>query len=157
MQTPSLAQLKKEIQTLPYPVVVDICIRLAKYKKENKELLNYLLFQSHDEQQFIDIGKKLMDELFAEVNMTHVYFAKKTIRKILRSINKLAKYSGKPQTTVELLIYFLNHLRKLEQLLYQSNQVMGLYTTQLKKIKKELTKLHEDIQYDYLKEIKDLS
>lgn len=156
MQTSTLAQLKKEVQTLPYPQLVELCVRLAKYKKENKELLHYLLFEAADEQQFVKQVKQEIEEQFKEVNTSHVYYAKKTIRKILRNVNKQAKYSGLPQTNIELLIYFLQHLRKLDRLLYQSNQLMNLYDAQLKKINKELSKLHEDLQYDYLKEIEDL-
>ena len=156
MQISTLAQLKKEVQTLPYTQLVELCVRLAKYKKENKELLHYLLFEASDEQQFVKQVKQEIDEQFKEVNTSHVYYAKKTIRKILRNLNKQAKYSGLPQTNIELLIYFLQHLRKLDMLLYQSNQLMNLYDAQLKKINKELGKLHEDLQYDYLKEIEDL-
>ena len=157
MQTSTLAQLKKEVQTLPYPQLVELCVRLAKYKKENKELLHYLLFEAADEQHFINQVKQEIDEQFKDVNTSHVYYAKKTIRKILRGLNKHAKYSGVAQTNIELLIYFLQHLRKLENLLYESNQLMNLYDAQLKKINKELSKLHEDLQYDYQKDLNELT
>lgn len=156
MQTSTLAQLKKELQTLPQPQLVELCVRLAKYKKENKELAHYLLFEATDEQAFIKQVKQEITEQFKEVNTSHVYYAKKTIRKILRGVNKHAKYSGMAQTNIELLIYFLQHLRKLEKLLYESNQLMNLYEAQLKKIHKELSKLHEDLQYDYQKELEHL-
>ncbi len=157
MQTPSIAQLKKEVHTLPYPQLVEVCIRLAKYKKENKELLHYLLFESTNETQFINQTKQEIDALFKEVNTSHVYYAKKTIRKILRYVTKQAKYSGIPQTNIELLIHFLHQLRKYKNILYESNQLMNLYATQLKKINKELSKLHEDLQYDYLKEMEKIA
>jgi membrane-anchored protein YejM (alkaline phosphatase superfamily) len=156
MQTSTLAQLKKELQTLPQPQLVELCVRLAKYKKENKELVHYLLFEATDEQAFIKQVKQEITEQFKEVNTSHVYHAKKTIRKILRGVNKHAKYSGIAQTNIELLIYFLQHMRKLEKLLYESNQLMNLYEAQIKKIHKELGKLHEDLQYDYQKELEDL-
>ena len=156
MQTSTLAQLEKELQTLPQPQLVELCVRLAKYKKENKELVHYLLFEATDEQAFIKQVKQEITEQFKEVNTSHVYYAKKTIRKILRGVNKHAKYSGMAQTNIELLIYFLQHLRKLEKLLYESNQLMNLYDAQLKKIHKELSKLHEDLQYDYQKELENL-
>ena len=156
MQTSTLAQLKKELQMLPQPQLVELCVRLAKYKKENKELVHYLLFEATDEQAFIKQVKQEITEQFKEVNTSHVYYAKKTIRKILRGVNKHAKYSGIAQTNIELLIYFLQHMRKLEKLLYESNQLMNLYEAQLKKIHKELGKLHEDLQYDYQKELEDL-
>lgn len=157
MQTSSIAQLKKELQNLPQPQLAALCLRMAKFKKENKELLHYLLFEADDEQQFIEQAKQQIELLFTEVNTTSVYFVKKTVRKILRQVNKLAKYSGVPQTNIELLICFLQHLRKLDTALFHSNQLMNLYATQLKKIDKELSKLHEDLQYDYQKEIDSLS
>jgi hypothetical protein len=156
METSSLAQLKKELQTLPQPQLVELLVRLGKYKKENKELLHYLLFEAHDEQTYINTIKVEVEQQFKEINLTTVYFGKKTIRKILRGINKHIKYSGKPETTVELLIHFLREFRKLPRSFYQSTVLVNMYAAQLKKIEKELGKLHEDIQYDYRKELDNL-
>jgi hypothetical protein len=153
METSSLAQLKKELQTLPHPQLVDLLVRLGKYKKENKELLHYLLFEAHDEQAYIDQIKTEVEQQFKEVNRTAVYFGKKTIRKILRGINKQIKYSGKPETTIELLIHFLEQFKKLPDSFYQSTVLVNLYAAQVKRIQKEIAKLHEDIQYDYTKEL----
>ena len=44
-----LQHIKKEIQHLPTEQLAELMLRLARYKKENKELLTYLLFESHDE------------------------------------------------------------------------------------------------------------
>ena len=156
METSSLAVLKKEIQTLPHPTLVDLLFRLGKYKKENKELLHYLLFEAHDEQTYINTIKAEVEEQFKDVNRTTVYFGKKTIRKILRGINKQIKYSGKPETTIELLIHFLQQFKKLPRAFYESTVLLNLYAAQLKRIEKEMKKLHEDIQYDYQKEIEAL-
>lgn len=156
METSSLATLKKELQELPYPRLVELCTRLAKYKKENKELLHYLLFEASDEQQYINQVKEEVNAQFAEINTSHIYYSKKGIRKILRGINKNIKYSGQPQTAVELLIDFCRHLRNLERVLYKSNQLMNLYEAQIKKIQLNMKKLHEDIQYDYRKELEEL-
>lgn len=157
MQTSTLAQLKKELQTISYPQVVELCMRLAKSKKDNKELLHYLLFEANDEQQFIVQAKQELEALFTEINTTHVYYAKKTIRKILRTVNKHIKCSGLPQTTVELLIAFLTQLKQHSILLQHSAQLQNLYTAQLKKIIVALNKLHEDVQYDYQKELTELT
>jgi hypothetical protein len=156
METSSLAHLKKELNTMAQPQLVELMIRLGKYKKENKELLHYLLFESHDEQTYINNIKAEVEEQFKEVNRTTVYFAKKTIRKILRGIGKHIKYSSKSETTVELLIHFLKQFKKLPNSFYDSTVIINMYAAQLKKINKELGKLHEDIQYDYRKEIDNL-
>lgn len=43
MQIASISEIKKELQTLHAAQLVDLCIKIAKYKKDNKEFLNYLL------------------------------------------------------------------------------------------------------------------
>jgi hypothetical protein len=156
METSSLAQLKKELQTVPHPQLVELLVRVGKYKKENKELLHYLLFESDNEQAFIDGIKRDMEEQFKEVNRTTVYFGKKTIRKILRGVTKYIKYSGKPETAIELLIHFLRQFKQLPTAFYESTVMVNLYAAQLKKIQKEMGKLHEDSQFDYQRELDSL-
>jgi hypothetical protein len=156
METSTLAQLKKELQTLPHPQLVELLLRLGKYKKENKELLHYLLFEAVDEKTYINVIKAEVEQQFKEINVSTVYFGKKTIRKILRGIQKHIKYSGKPETACDLLIHFLRAFRKLPDSFLQSTVLVNLYAAQLKKIEKELGKLHEDIQYDFRKELAEL-
>ena len=52
MTTASLAELKRALRNVPLGDLPDLCIRLARYKKENKELLSYLLFEADDEPGF---------------------------------------------------------------------------------------------------------
>ncbi|NVO01825.1 MAG: hypothetical protein HXX09_03915 [Bacteroidetes bacterium] len=156
MKSASINELKKEIETLPPNGVIEVAIRLAKFKKDNKELLNYLLFESHDELSFINKIKLTIDELFEEINESNLYFVKKTLRKILRIVNKNIKYSGIKQTEAELLIYFCTKL-KSSTIPYQKSPVLNnLYNNQIKKIQKTISLLHEDLQFDYSEEIKDL-
>ena len=68
MDTASLSEIKKELQTIPQKVLIEHLLRVSKYKKENKELLSYLLFESHDEQGFISSVQQLMDTAFDEIN-----------------------------------------------------------------------------------------
>jgi hypothetical protein len=153
MKTASISELKKELQTLAPAQLAELCTRLAKYKKENKELLGYLLFEAQDEAAFIREVKQEVEQQFAEMNSTNVYYAKKSIRKILRMVNKYSKYSGIPQTGIELLIHFCQELKASGVPLRQSNALLNLYENQLKKITKLLYSLHEDLQYDYQKEL----
>lgn len=155
MKTASLSELKKELQTLSPAQLVELGTRLAKYKKENKELLTYLMFEAHDEETFISGVKAEVEQQFLEMNR-NVYYAKKTIRKILRMVNKYIKYSGKPQTGVELLIHFCYQLKTSGVSLNKSTTLMNLYESQLKKISKLLSGMHEDLQYDYQRELRKL-
>ena len=50
MKTASIQELKQELQATSQTKLLDLCLRLAKFKKENKELLTYLLFEAHDEE-----------------------------------------------------------------------------------------------------------
>ena len=46
MRVEKLSDIKKELKSLNNEALVEICLRLAKYKKENKELLSYLLYSA---------------------------------------------------------------------------------------------------------------
>jgi hypothetical protein len=157
MKTVSLSELKKELYNLPEKEVLDICLRLAKYKKENKELLNYLLFEANDEESYIIVVKKEIDKQYTEINSSNIYFAKKSLRKILRFTNKQIKYSGLKQTEVELLIYYCKKLRKSGIDVSKSTALTNIYTRQIQKIKKSLSTLHEDLQHDYKDELQIIS
>jgi Zn-dependent M32 family carboxypeptidase len=156
MKTVSLKELKSELNTLQSQQVIELCVKLAKYKKENKELLTYLLFESYDEQLYVKEVKNQVDELFGDVNKNNLYLAKKTLRKILRTVNKYIKYSGSKQTELDLLIYFCSKLRRTELPLHTNTALGNIYARQIQRIKKAMTNLHEDLQYDYLEELKPL-
>ncbi|MFW5774472.1 MAG: hypothetical protein ACOCWD_07300, partial [Tangfeifania sp.] len=104
METASISEIKKELKNLSPQQLQDVCTRLAKYKKENKELLSYLLFESFNEQHFIQEVKDEIDEQFSHLNNSSLYLAKKTLRKVLRTTRKYIRFSGSKQTEVELLI-----------------------------------------------------
>lgn len=133
--------------------LVEILLRTGKFKKENKELITYLLFEADNESAFIKSACDEMDALFSEVNYSNLYYTKKSIRKILRGINKYIKYSGLKQTEVELLIYFLGKIKEHRIAIHKSQTLSNLYERQLIRIEKALAKMHEDLQYDYKVEV----
>jgi len=151
MKVASINDLKRELGNLPQDTLVEICVRLAKFKKENKELMNYLLFESHDEQGYIEVVKREISEQFTEINQTNLYFAKKSIRKILRTTGKYIKYTASKEMEIELLLHFCNTLKASGIPFHKSTALNNLYLAQLKKISKTIDTLHEDLQYDYLK------
>ncbi|HZI25728.1 MAG TPA: hypothetical protein VFD46_11645 [Chryseolinea sp.] len=153
MNTASLNEIKKELNTLDPEVVAGLCMRLAKYKKENKELLNYLLFEAHHEPAYITSVKEMIDEFFKDVPAANLYLTKKTLRKILRFVNKQIKYSGIVQTEIELRVYFCTKTREKRVPLTEGTVLFNLYQQQLKKINTCLGKLPEDLQADYQREI----
>ena len=156
MKAASISQLKQEMKNRSSNELLDICLRLARFKKENKELLTYLLFEVQDEQTYIDSIKKEIDKQFQEINKSNVYFAKKSIRKIVRTTNKFIRYSGRKQTEVELLMHFCKRLKDFGIPLDKSIALSNIYIRQIQKIKKAINTLHEDLQYDYGEELKPL-
>ena len=149
METASLSEIKKELNTLTPKQLVEICIRLGKYKKENKELLHYLLFESSNQQIFIESVKAEIDDQFKNLNRSSSYLAKKTVRKVLKTTNKYIKFSGIKETEIELLIHFCLQLRKSGLRLSSSRVLLNLYQNQVKRIRTVLSSIHEDLQYDY--------
>ncbi len=153
MQAASLSDLKKELEQLSPKAVKELCLRLAKYKKENKELLTYLLFEAGNEQGYIRGIQDEMDEAFAGINKGSLYYAAKNLRKILRMANKYIKYSGNKQTEVEVLMYYCLKVMQSGLPVRNSTALANLYQRQLDKITKAISKLHEDLQYDYEQEL----
>lgn len=153
MKTASISEVKKELQSLDADTVKELCMRLAKYKKENKELLTYLLFEAHNEQSYIESVKEDLNELFSTLPPSNVYLIKKVLRKILRVTNKQIKYSGIKQTELELRIYFCVKVKAAHVPLSTGTVLYNLYQQQLKKIYAVLEKMPEDLQADYERDL----
>jgi hypothetical protein len=154
MNPVSLSEVKKELTHVSSSTLQVLCLRLARYKKENKELLAYLLFEAHDEPAYIERVKQEMDDLFEAIPKTNVYFIKKSLRKVLRILNKQIRYSGIKQSELELRIYFCTKVNDAGIRLLSSQVLYNMYQQQLKKINSVLEKLPEDLQYDYHRDIK---
>ncbi|MFN6946240.1 MAG: hypothetical protein ACK4ND_14920, partial [Cytophagaceae bacterium] len=149
MKTAGISDIKKQLSELSREELMALCLKLARYKKDNKEFLTYLLYEAEDEESFIRSVKLMVEEEFETVNKSHLYFAKKTIRKILRMLKKYIKYSGKKETEVELLIFFCHQIKESGLKIKESKVLLNMYEQQIKLIYKSLDSMHEDLQYDY--------
>ena len=149
MKAASLAEIKAALKEKTSTQVMDLCLRLARHKKDNKELLTYLLFEADDKHGYIESIKREMEESFEEMNMGNLFWIKKSLRKVLRTINKYIKYAGDKQMEAELRIYFCSLIKKAKIPIQKSPLILNLYKGQLKKIEAALDTLHEDLQHDY--------
>lgn len=156
MRTATVKELKSELQTLPPEDLVKLALRLSKFKKENKELLTYLLFEAIDEDAFVKGVKEEIITSFAEINTSSIFFIKKSVRKILRNTKKYIRYSDEKKTEVELLIFFCKELKGLQPHFNKSTTLQGIFDMQIRTARKKLIALHEDLQYDYETEIEEL-
>ena len=156
MKTATIKELKDELGHYSREELLDYCLRMAKFKKENKELLTYLLFEASNEAHYIEGLKELIDERFSEINTSNYYYIKKSIRKILREIKKYLRYSKNKETAVELLIYFCQKLALIQPSMNRSIALQNIYQRQLALIRKTIKTLDEDLQYDYGVELDNL-
>ncbi len=156
MKPATVKQLKDELKNRSSKELLELCLRLSKFKKENKELLTYLLFESTDESNYIEEIKMEMDEAFGQVNTKSYYYINKGVRKILRRIKTYIRYSLKKETEVELLIYFCTKLKNFQPSIRYSTGLQNLYYRQIAFIEKKVGALHEDLQYDYGVELEGL-
>jgi len=157
MKAATSNELKQELQASSSKQLIELCLRLARFKKENKELLTYLLFEEHDEAAYIQSIKNDMDEQFAQLSHINLYLTKKSLRKILRSTNKFIRYTGSKLAETELLIHYCKNIIAAKIPFHKSTALTNLYNQQLKKINAAVLLLHEDLQHDYWKEIEVIS
>ncbi|PWG05177.1 hypothetical protein [Polaribacter aquimarinus] len=156
MKAVTVKQLKDELSYKSANELKELCLHLSKFKKENKELLTYLLFESHNEEGYIQSIKDQMDEQFETINTNSFYYIRKSVRKILSLIKKYIRYSKKKETETELLLYFCQKLKAFRPSIKRSTRLQNVFDTQVRMIKKAIEKLHEDLQYDYQLELNDL-
>lgn len=157
MKAATVNELKKELSHLSAKELVELCNRLARFKKENKELLTYLLFEAHDEAAYIKGVQSEIDLGFGEIPKGNsLYLIKKSVRKILRATNKYIRYSGSKNAEIELLLHFCSQLKQSGIPIHKSTALTNLYQAQLKKINKTLLTFHEDLQYDYRRVLESL-
>ena len=149
MKSATIKQIKQELSNNSSEELLEICLRLSKFKKENKELLTYLLFEASDENTFIENAKAEIEQQFAEMNTKSYYYMKKSIRKILRGAKTNIRYSKKKETEVELLLFFCTKLKNIEPSINQNTVLYNIYNRQIDAIKKAISHLHEDLKYDY--------
>jgi hypothetical protein len=153
MKTATVTELKKELKNRSPEDLIEITLRLSKFKKENKELLTYLLFEADNEPLYIEHVKNEIELQFVEINTKSVYFVKKSIRKILRNTKKYIRYSKKTETEIELLMNFCDKMADLKPSYKNSAVLTNIYDRQIDTIRKKITNLHEDLQFDYEREL----
>ena len=148
-KTYGLQDIKKELQFLDNNQLMELCLRLARHKKENKELLAYLLFEAHDEAAFIEKVKAEAGFMFSQLPALS-YNAAKGMRKILRLLSKYTKFSGSKNVEIELLLNFCDNYLEFADRRTSYKPIRLILTRQIEKIRNLISKLHEELQFDYL-------
>ncbi|WP_317043036.1 MULTISPECIES: hypothetical protein [Nonlabens] len=153
MKAASAKEIRDELKSRSEDDLRQVIQRLARFKKENKELLTYILFEADYEQGYVDRIKAYIDEKVLEVNTSNLYYGKKNIRKLLKEVKKFIRYSGNKETEVQLLIHFVYALRENVPKVFNSKVIRDLVARQITLIKVRISTLHEDLQFDYEQEL----
>lgn len=153
MKAASIKELKIELGLRPAEELLEICLRLSKFKKENKELLTYLLYEASNEATYIASVKREVEHEFTLINTSSYYYIKKSVRKILRNVKKYIRYSKQKETEVELLLYFCYELKNMTPSIDNNIALQNIFKRQIDAVRKAMTSLHEDLQYDYQMEL----
>jgi hypothetical protein len=157
MKASSISDIKKELQELEPRRLVELCLDLAKYKKDNKEYLGYLLFESHDKGSFMSELRSEIDAQFAEIDIkSNLYYVKKNLRKILRQIVKYCRYLDDKALAADLHIYFCRKLKDSGIPFKRSQLILNMYEQELRKINSFISSLHDDLRGDYRYELEQL-
>lgn len=156
MKAASIREIKTELQLQTHDELVNLCLSLAKFKKESKELLTYLLYEASDEASFVESVKEDITLQFEEVNVGNYHWMKKGARKILRNVKKHIRFSKNKQTEIALLLHFCFEMRQLNPSIKGSITLYNIYFRQVAMIRKIIPKLHPDLQHDYEIELEEM-
>ncbi|MDQ2863550.1 MAG: hypothetical protein M3R50_07885 [Bacteroidota bacterium] len=154
MKAYTINEIKTELEQGNTKQLFSLCLKLAKFKKENKELLAFLLFESGDIPGYVEKINAETKEYFNDINNSNTYYIKKSIRKILRYINKHIKFISTKPAEAEIRIHFCNCMTDAAIPFHKSKQLLKIYEGQLAKVSALLLSLHPDLQYDLKKQIK---
>ncbi len=144
-----LQDIKKELQHLSGQQIAELCLRLARHKKENKELLAYLLFEADNTPAFIEKIKAEAGFMFSQMPVRS-YEAAKYLRKILRLLGKYIKFMASKEAEIELLINFCNGYIQYADSRTSYKPLRMILLRQIEKTRVAIGKLHEDLQYDFI-------
>ncbi|MEM6515762.1 MAG: hypothetical protein AAF688_06230 [Bacteroidota bacterium] len=156
MKAVSVVEIRKELKYKSNEELAGLCLRLARFKKENKELLTYLLFEAYDESGYIETVKAEIDEQFEGINTNSYFYIKKSVRKILRNVRKYIRYSLNKETEVELLLYYCKKLRLLKPSIDRNSTLKNLHDRTIESITKKILLLHKDLQHDFNVELDEM-
>lgn len=146
-----LQDIKKELQHLSGAQMADLCLRLARHKKENKELLAYLLFESNNQGDFVEKVKAEVGFMFSQLPVRS-YDATKYLRKILRLIGKYIKFIASKEAEIDLMLNFCTNYIQYADRKTSYKPLRLILVRQVEKIKTSIVKLHEDLQMDFANE-----
>ena len=148
MKAASIAEIKKELKLRSHDQLVDYCLRMARFKLESKELLTYLIFESEQEESYVNSVKAYISNEIQDISARNYYYIKKSVRKILRQTKRFIRYSKDPETEAEVLLHFCSEMLRIKPPIKKNRVLQNMFNKQMEMAEKAIDRLHEDLQYD---------
>jgi len=155
MKTTGIAEIKKTIKNISQAELSEICLKLARFKKDNKEYIHFLLFESSDPLAYAEDVKESLHDPLTSLNR-HPSLKVKELRKHLRVLSRHIRYTSSVEVEITLLIWFSEMLVAHAGVRQSNKALYTLFIRQIEKIRKAFPKLHEDLQFDYMQPYNDL-
>jgi hypothetical protein len=152
MYTAGVKEIRQELEAQSPKELINIIQRLARFKQENKELLTFLLFEAHDlDNHLVAVREELLASML-DIHPERVYLAKKTVRKTLRIANKHIRLIGSKTAEAEIRLHICRLLQQSGLPIDHNLVLQRIFQTQLRMARKAISTLHEDLQWELLRE-----
>lgn len=148
MKTHGIAEIKKTIKNISHAELSEICLKLARFKKDNKEYVHFLLYEASNPLEYAEQVMESLHDPLTNLNR-HPSLKVKELRKHLRVLSRHIRYTSSLEVEITLLIWFLEMMVAHAGVRQSNKALYTLFIRQLEKIRKAFPKLHEDLQFDY--------
>lgn len=149
----NISEIKKDLQELDKQKLIDLVLNLAKLKKENKQAIVSALKSKDSLELYVDSVKEFIQSQFESVN-PNPFFAKKTLRRIVKEIKSKSALMKSAYFEAELWIKYIAEYDQLQFVGSASrSMVVNTRKAAVLRIEKLLTKMHEEQQFDIRKEL----
>lgn len=155
MKANSLKEIKTELTEKNKAELIQLCIKLVKLRKENKEMLSFLLFGAENVQSYIDDLKILLQNEFTLLNFP-ARQKLKHIRKTLRTLKKHIRYIEHLESEIHLRLWFCQTLIDNCSHAEIRGAYQKLIQSEIRQIENKIPKLHEDLIFDSRQELEEI-
>jgi Zn-dependent oligopeptidase len=152
MYTAGVKEIRQELEAQSAKELINIIQRLARFRKENKELLTFLLFEAHDIDTHLAAVREELLTSMLDIHPDRIYLAKKTIRKTLRIANKHVKLIGSKSAEADIRLHVCRLLQQSSLPIDRNPVLLRIFQNQLRSARKAIASLHEDLQWELLRE-----
>lgn len=148
MEIAGLADIRKELIHQSPDELVELVLRLARFRQDNKALAGYWLFDRQNPTEFLRQVHQALDHGFDELNFSTGYWVKKGLRKWQRQVNLYGRICGEAWMQADMQSYYVWVCLRAQKRLSDPNYLAPLLASAEKKRVTLVKKLDDDVQHD---------